>query len=242
MDLIKALYIGKKAVKGLLYIVAFMYLGIGCVYRVGGIGGRGIYKGEKGQGGHIYNPYVASRTVQITNQHTGAQGTGVYLREGFILTARHIYSGDGGFHNSSIMHSNGSRLTPVAIFLSERSDMAIIQVKELISHPASFSGTKWFNSVVLIGNPAEGDFEQANSYLIPPSLVLDPETVSPHLMLSFPCQGARPGYSGAGIFNEYNELIGLFTMYNPIFNLCYGWDSREIRYYVNEMNIPGLAL
>lgn len=189
------------------------------------------------------NRYILDRTVKIENIYRGSQATGTYIRGGYILTVRHLYSDDNGFHNSTITTSTGKKLTPLAIFLSDKSDMVILVVveKTLSGTILGVPGQK--EPVTLIGNPADRDFEQVNTTsLYAPYVLRDPETNRVRMMYGFVCNGARPGFSGSGIFNNSNEMVGMMTLSDPFGYLCLGWTADEIKRNVNEMDVPGLRL
>ena len=172
-----------------------------------------------------------------------------YLRVGtevsnlYILTVRHLYSDDNGFHNSIITTSAGKRLTPLAIYLSGKSDMVILVVSEKIVSGTILGVPGQKEPITLVGNPGDRDFEQVNTTsLVAPYIIRDPETNRVRMMYGFVCNGARPGFSGSGIFNDSNEMVGMMTLKDPFDFLCLGWTADEIRRNVNEMDVPGLKL
>lgn len=213
------------------------------IYTYGGY----IYHNTQSVGPLPINEYILHRTVKIENLHTGAQATGIYIKGGYILTVRHLYSSDDGFHNSLIMVSDpkGNKkykhLTPRAIFISQNADIAILMVKEFIDSPTVLSDDTKTESITLIGNPSESDFEQTITELLPvPYFVRDPETRNVKFLMGFVCNGARPGYSGSGVFNDQNELIGMMTLADRFDNICMAWPTSQLKKYINEMDVPGL--
>ena len=189
------------------------------------------------------NKYILGRTVKIENIYRGSQATGTYIRGGYILTVRHLYSDDNGFHNSIITTSAGKRLTPLAIYLSGKSDMVILVVSEKIVSGTILGVPGQKEPITLVGNPGDRDFEQVNTTsLVAPYIIRDPETNRVRMMYGFVCNGARPGFSGSGIFNDSNEMVGMMTLKDPFDFLCLGWTADEIRRNVNEMDVPGLKL
>ena len=191
---------------------------------------------------NIYNAYILTRTVKIEALHTGSQATGIYIRGGYILTVRHLYENDGGFHTSRITLFNGRQLTPIAIYLSNNADIAIIEVTEQIVDELKIVETPTFGKITLIGNPGDQDFEQVTTSLVPRLFIFEPITQRIKLLPTFFCNGARPGFSGSGMFNDSNEFVGMMTLSMASEFLCAGWSSKEIIRHVNEMKIEGLHL
>ena len=163
------------------------------------------------------NEYIKSRSVFIGNLR--GNGTGVILNSKHILTAAHVVADD----KMIFVHTYHNHIGYMKVlYKSKEADFAIIAAIPNQLDPIKIQRTPENNeSLCVVGNPVERPFVSANPSVIGLSWWPGPDMeMKKYLMYSG--RGVKPGFSGGGLFNAYNELLGIvnFCSFNNL--ICGG--------------------
>lgn len=176
---------------------------------------------------------ASARVLNYVDRKTGdfRGGTAVLLGGDLALTARHVVEGS---ELLIVQLDDGFPLPAELVKYVGDLDVAIIRVQGLTAqfYPEYVINPEYGTVGILHGHPEFTSKEMSKV------LIID---VLPHYgpngslakYLVFMCNGTRPGFSGAAVFNPQGQIMGIMSFYNPIFNVCLATSMEEI---VNGLN------
>ena len=165
----------------------------------------------------VCNDYVYSRSVYV-GTNTG-NGSGVILNNKYILTAKHVIKDSKRAYIQGPPYKGGHIYGTRILYTSPTNDFALLENRESLTAPAYVTN---FNTSpekleqgCVVGNPFDDTFVSANPVVIGilPDLDADGQLDT---YLIFLGNGTKPGFSGGGIFDKQNRLVG-------IVNYCRMW-------------------
>lgn len=159
-----------------------------------------------------------------------AAGSGVYLGNGYVLTARHIAVKDSADPQSDrnilyIKQADGTTVPAIPVLISDDTDYAIIHLGHPLDRPAakiSCAPVTVGEDVTLVGSPL-GWIENAITHGTVASLTTDGALfgASTHYQVSLNALGwshlviaglpAEPGTSGGPLFDDAGNVIGILV-------------------------------
>lgn len=176
---------------------------------------------------------IRQRTVKIEsfdNVH-GSQGTGTLIGYNYILTNAHLFPKKvvGPLQVKFRRHTDNEYTTAVIVSSAPRMDFAILRFKGRdATQPLPITANwKLGESLILMGNPVEGDFIVGHSRILGYTYVPNPlDWLRP--MIVFACDTGGPGFSGSGIYNLQGEYLGTFELGAPMMDLCFAIPAKEV--------------
>lgn len=159
-----------------------------------------------------------------------AAGSGVYLGNGYVLTARHVAVKDMADPQSDrnvlyVKQSDGNTIQAVPVLISDDTDYAVLKLASMIDRPAakiSCAQVTVGEDVTLVGSPL-GWIENAITHGTVASLTTDGAlfAASTHYQVSLDALGwshlviaglpAAPGTSGGPVFDDAGNVIGILV-------------------------------
>lgn len=165
-----------------------------------------------------------------TEATTEAAGSGVYLGNGYVLTARHVAIKDMADPQSDrnvlyVKQSDGKTIPAVPVVISEDADYAVLKLAHPIPGPTakiSCEAVTVGEPVTLVGSPL-GWIENAITHGTVASITTDGAlfAASTHYQVSLDALGwshlviaglaAAPGTSGGPVFDDNGNVIGILV-------------------------------
>lgn len=179
------------------------------------------------------NELAVAVTIYVggsTEATTAAAGSGVYLGNGYVLTARHVAIQDMADPQSDrnvlyVKQANGKTIPAVPVVISDDTDYAILKLGVPLARPAakiSCAPVTVGEPVTLVGSPL-GWIENAISHGTVASLTTDGAlfAAGTHYQISLDALGwshlviaglpAAPGTSGGPVFDDSGNVIGVLV-------------------------------
>jgi S1-C subfamily serine protease len=148
---------------------------------------------------------VGSPAVKIvTNERTGAHGSGVYIGGGLVVTAAHVVD---EFETIEVVTNRNETAPAFVMMVDWRNDIAVLRLREtpsLAVAPLLCSSSPIGMTVSAIGNPLEEDFATANGRIEGEALPFGAWASVMLLRLS-----VAPGDSGGPVLDRDGNVVGI---------------------------------
>jgi S1-C subfamily serine protease len=190
-----------------------------------------IKKNQQVQG-HILNEV---KTKIPENAKLVSGGSGFLIdTKGFIITNAHVLKGNSAI----VINSNGEELNANIVYADKTTDLALLQItdkefKQPKQLPFSIRNkmTELGEEIFTLGYPRnDNDIVYGKGYLSAQS-GYDGDSNSYQIQIS-----ANPGYSGAPVFNDKSELVGIIsTRQKQAEGVAFAIKSNKIYDLVNEL-------
>lgn len=153
-----------------------------------------------------------------------AVGSGTLIGGEYVLTAKHVVEGRKAV---IVQFENGFPVPAFLAFKLKNLDIAVLRVHGLNAQRLRLNRPQVGDVGILFGHP--GFTERETTRIIVSQVLLHPSqdmTIEEYIVFS--CNGVRPGYSGAAVFNQDGDIIGVMSFYYPSLGICFAVSSNEI--------------
>jgi serine protease Do len=140
----------------------------------------------------------------VTNERTGAHGSGVYIGGGLVVTAAHVVD---EFETIEVVTNRNETSPAVVTMVDWRNDIAVLRLREtpsLAEAQLSCAPSPIGMTVSAIGNPMEQDFATANGRIAGEALPFGVWASVMLLRLT-----VAPGDSGGPVLDRDGNVVGI---------------------------------
>lgn len=140
----------------------------------------------------------------VTNERTGAHGTGVYVGGGLVVTAAHVVD---EFVGLDVVTDQKDSASAFVMMVDAQNDIAVLRLRDevlIAEAPLSCGPSPIGMTVSAIGNPLERDFATSNGRIAGEALPFGAWASVMLLRLS-----VAPGDSGGPVLDPDGNVVGI---------------------------------
>lgn len=149
--------------------------------------------------------------IRAGDEFDGLQGSGVYVGNGLIMTARHIVKEWTEF---KVTFENGTEYTSDWAITESTSDVGFIHIGGLpLCEPLKLNAHKLVrgDTVFILGNPFGLTFKFSATKGMVSAIDRDAEGFFGEKLIFQTDAAAYPGNSGGPVLNEFGEIVGIIV-------------------------------
>ena len=184
-----------------------------------------------------YNNDINS-VVVICDQF-GGHGTGWYIGDGLIVTAKHVVANTNMTYYYVEKNTDGVQKNLEIVFKSEFLDFAVLRTKHehnLTPVVLAQENAKVGDSIFMIGHPQELTWAYSEGYVMQSEIVFTGRIgdyfKGEYMAMNIARFG---GSSGSCVWNSKGEVVGLLTAMLPDSNIAIGLSLNSIKLGFKEM-------
>jgi S1-C subfamily serine protease len=148
--------------------------------------------------------------IQAGDKENGWQGSGVYVGDGLVMTARHVIERQTEF---VVTFENGDTYTTNWSLAEEESDIGFLRISEPRCKPLKLNTAKLRrgDTVFILGNPFGIELKFSVSKGIVSAVDRDAEGFFGEKLIFQSDAASYPGNSGGPVLNERGEIVGILV-------------------------------